>query len=231
MSPVRQQRDKSHMKPEHGTLQAYIVGFALSLVFTFIPYYLVVNHKLNGTTLLATILAFGVAQMLVQLLFFLHLGRKPRPRWQIGFLGATIFAVLVVIAGSIIITTNLHHNMAVTDQVLKLTNDEGIAQVNGVATGACQSTKENHQVMIMNGQVYPAHTYAKQCDTLTFRNHDSASIEIGFGEHPHHTAYAGEDDLIIRPGQNKTITLSETGTYNFHNHFHEETNGNFTVSN
>jgi cytochrome o ubiquinol oxidase operon protein cyoD len=222
--------DKSEREPEHGTIQAYVIGFILSLIFTFIPYYLVVNEKMTGTTLLATILAFGVAQMLVQLLFFLHLGRKPRPHWQILFLGGTVFAVLVVVGGSIIITTNLHHNMAPSDQILKLTNDEGIAQVDGKATGACQTTKANHQVMIIGGQTYPSHVDAIQCDTLTFMNHDDKTIIIGFGEHPHHTAYAGEDDLDVRSGKNVTITLSELGEYHFHNHLHEETAGTFTVS-
>jgi cytochrome o ubiquinol oxidase operon protein cyoD len=219
-----------HMKPEHGTLQAYIIGFILSLVFTFIPYYLVTNQTTTGTKLLAIILAFGVFQMMIQLLFFLHLGRKPRPHWQILFLGGTVFAVLVVTGGSLIITSNLHHNMMPSEQILKLTNDEGIAQVGGKATGACETLGTNHRVMIMDGQIYPTHTDAKQCDTLTFMNHDSESILIGFGEHPNHTAYAGEDDIVIRSGKNDTITLSKLGTYNFHNHLHEETAGNFTVS-
>jgi cytochrome o ubiquinol oxidase operon protein cyoD len=230
MSPLRQERDKSHMKPEHGTLQAYIVGFILSLAFTFIPYYLVTHLTTTGTKLLAIILGFGVFQMLVQLLFFLHLGRKPRPHWQILFLGGTVFAVLVVTVGSLIITTNLHHNMMPTDQVLKLANDEGIADVGGKPTGACQAVRNNHQVMIVDGEVFPEHTDAKQCDTLTFMNHESKSILIGFGEHPQHTAYAGEDDLVIRSGKNETITLSELGAYNFHDHLHEATAGSFTVS-
>jgi cytochrome o ubiquinol oxidase operon protein cyoD len=220
---------KGDLNPEHGTLQAYIIGFILSLIFTFIPYYLVVNHKASGTKLLAIILAFGVLQMLVQLLFFLHLGRKPRPTWQILFLGGTVFAVLVVTGGSIIITSNLHRNMSASDQVLKLTNDEGISQVGGKQTGACEGQHDNHQVMITDGAVYPSHTEAKQCDTLTFMNRDSKTIVIGFGEHPNHTAYAGEGDLHIRDGQNKTITLSEIGTYDFHDHLHEQTAGNFTV--
>jgi cytochrome o ubiquinol oxidase operon protein cyoD len=55
---------------EHGTTASYVSGFLLSLLFTFIPYYLVIEKKVSGNALLATILGFAVIQMIIQLLFF-----------------------------------------------------------------------------------------------------------------------------------------------------------------
>lgn len=222
--------ERLNEQEEHGTLQAYVIGFILSLVFTFIPYYLVVNHVITGTTLLMTIMAFGVLQMLVQVLFFLHLGRKPRPAWQIIFFVFTIGTILVVVGGSIIITSNLHHNMMPSDQVKKLANDEGIYQVNGEKTGACEGRHTNHRVVLQGATANPALVEAKQCDTLSFMNKDSDTKKITFGVYPDSTTYAGVTEYTIRSGQNKTITLSEPGTYNFYDTSKPATTGSFTVS-
>lgn len=219
----------SELRPEHGTLQAYITGFILSLVFTFIPYYLVVHGNSSGTKLLAIILGFGVLQMLVQLLFFLHLGRKPRPHWQIVFLGCTVFAILVVVGGSIIITSNLKTNMTPTEQVLKLANDEGIYQVNGHQTGACEGQNPNHQILIDNGVITPAHTDAHKCDTISFVTHSYHTVKVVFGDGSKAAAYAGVEEYSIVASQSQTINLSQTGTFSFHDEANPSTSGTFTV--
>jgi cytochrome o ubiquinol oxidase operon protein cyoD len=223
--------EKSPIKParhEHGTIKSYVIGFILSLVFTLIPYYLVVHQTIRGTALLLAILSFAVIQMIIQVTFFLHLGRGPKPNWNFFFFISTVGIILVVVGGSIIIINNLHYNMQAPDQVKRLIDDEAIYQIGGVKTGACQGQRQNHRVIILKGQVYPEHTNAKLCDTLTFMN-DKTIREIGFGDHDHHTPYAGNTELPLRPKQSMTITLSQTGNYRFHDHFHEFTAGTFTV--
>lgn len=221
---------ESEIKQEQRTTKAYVTGFLLSLLFTFIPYYLVVHHLTSGMTLLSIILAIGVIQMIVQVTFFLHIGRGPNPKWNLYFFLSTIGIILAVVGGSILIIGNLHYNMSPQDQVKKLTNDEGIYQIGGTKTGACEGQHANHQVVIKNGQVSPLHTVAGRCDTLTFINEDSRAREIAFGSHPRHDAYAGESELMVRKGQGKTITLSESGSYQFHDHLQEETAGDFLVT-
>lgn len=213
---------------EHGTLQSYIVGFLLSLLFTFIPYVLVVNEVLSGTKLLVTILGFAVVQMLIQVTFFLHLGRGPKPNWNVYFFVSTVGIIIMVVAGSVIIMNNLHYNMSPTDKVKKIANDEGIYQVGGKPTGACREMGENHIVTITNDEVTPLMTIAKKCDTLSIVNND-AEREIAFGAHPNHDVYAGETELIIRTGRSKTITLSEVGSFQFHDHLQPGTSGQFIV--
>jgi cytochrome o ubiquinol oxidase subunit IV len=215
--------------PEHGTMESYVIGFILSLVFTFIPYYLVVNRSFRGTLLLATIIGFAVLQMIIQITFFLHLGRGPKPNWNLFFFISTVGIILVIVGGSIMIINNLHYNMVPTDQVKKLANDEGIYQIGGEKTGACQGQHANHQVTIKNHQVTPLYSFTQRCDTLTIINEDTKIREITFGTHPQHEVYAGETELIVRMGQNKTVTLSELGTYQFHDHLQAETAGSFTV--
>ncbi len=226
----RPRQPTNHAHLEHKTAESYVVGFILSLIFTFIPYYMVVNKTVTGSALLYTILGFGVLQMLVQIIFFLHLGRGPKPFYNVGFYVATVGAIIVVVGGSVVIINNLHYNMSVPDQTKKLIADEGIYQIGGEKTGACQGQHNNYKVVIKNGQVTPLHTLANQCDTLTFINEDRAPREITFGTHPHHAAYAGDDELPVLKGRNKTITLSELGTFQFHDHLQAETAGDFTVA-
>ena len=83
---------KSHKptpKSEHGTTRSYVIGFVLSLIFTVIPYYLVTNKTIAGSALLATILGIAVLQMFIQIFFFLHLGRGPKPFYNVVFFFAT----------------------------------------------------------------------------------------------------------------------------------------------
>lgn len=216
--------------PEHGTMKSYVTGFILSLILTFIPYYLVVNQAVTGSALLATIIGFAVLQMVIQVTFFLHLGRGPKPNWNLFFFISTVGIILVVVGGSIMIINNLHYNMSPSDQRKKLVGDEGIYQIGGEITGACYGQHTNHKVTIKNGQVRPLYTVASKCDRLTFINEDDEVREITFGTHPEHGVYAGENELIVRKGRSKSITLSEPGTYQFHDHLQAEIAGHFTVA-
>ncbi len=220
----------SEPKREHGTMRSYVIGFVLSLVFTFIPYYMVVNRTVSGNLLLATILAFAVMQMIVQLTFFLHLGRGPQPNWNLYFLVSTVGIILVVVGGSIMIINNLHYNMAPSDQTKKLVNDEGIYAVGGEKTGACQGQNANHKITIKDGQASPLHTIAQRCDSLTFINEDDKVRAITFGTHPKHGVYAGENELTVKKGRTKSIMLSESGRFKFHDHLQATVAGDFTVN-
>ncbi|HSH55267.1 MAG TPA: cytochrome o ubiquinol oxidase subunit IV [Candidatus Limnocylindrales bacterium] len=216
-------------KAEHGTMRSYIVGFILSLVFTAIPYYLVVSQAITGTVLLAAILAFAFLQMAVQLFFFLHLGRGPKPLYNVGFFLGTFGAILVVVVGSIYIMSHLHYNMSPDEKSVKLAEDEGIHQLHGKKTGACRGVYENHKIRIKNNIVTPGYIEAHQCDTISFIKEDDATRAITFGSHPQHLSYAGEMELQLHKNRAKTITLNQIGTYQFHDHHNPGTAGYFTV--
>ena len=151
--------------------------------------------------------------------------------YNVVFFVATVGIILVVVGGSILIINNLHYNMSPSDQTNRLIDDEAIYQIRGEKTGACYGQYANHKVTIKNGQVRPRKTNANMCDTLTFVNEDDFTREMTFGTHPEHGVYAGENELIVRKFRSKTITLSQLGTYKFHDHLQAETAGEFTVSN
>ncbi len=99
-----------------GTLRSYVWGYVLSLAFTLIPYFLVVKSIAARDVLLVTVLGFALAQLVVQLIFFLHLRSESRPRWNLLVFSFTVFIVGVVVVGSLWIMNNLNNNMMMTQE-------------------------------------------------------------------------------------------------------------------
>jgi cytochrome o ubiquinol oxidase subunit IV len=227
---MNKESHKPTPKSEHGTTQSYVIGFLLSLIFTIIPYHLVVNKVLTGNTLLATILGIAVVQMFIQIFFFLHLGRGPKPFYNVVFFFATAGIIVIVIGASLFIMNNLYHNMSPMEVTQKLAQDEGISQVNGEDTGACAELLSNHVVTISGGVATPSTIQAKRCDTLTFINKDGLKREIVFGPHPNYHAYGGEDKTILDDERAETITLNESGGFMFHDHLNPSLTGYLTVA-
>jgi cytochrome o ubiquinol oxidase subunit IV len=93
------------------TVARYTIGFVLSLVLTVVAYILVVNGS-TSPWLLAALGILALVQMVVQLIFFLHLGEETGTRYKTAsfvFMAGTLF---IVVAGSIWIMQNLDYNMA-----------------------------------------------------------------------------------------------------------------------
>jgi hypothetical protein len=167
----------------------------------------------------------------IQLLFFLHLGRERNPRWQSGFLLVTAGGLFVVTVGTSWILYHLHQNMAPTAAALQLAQDEGIAQVGNKKTGACDQTYIVHKVTIKDGVASPGHTSAKLCDIIQFTNDDNVQRDIAFGPHEHHVTFGGVVSLpMSRDQPTQVLILNQLGTQTFHDHLHDETTGDFTVS-
>lgn len=123
---------QTHYGAKQGTLKSYVLGYVLSLALTLIPYFLVVRDVSTRGILIATIFGFALAQLVVQLVFFLHLRAESRPRWNLLVLVFTIFIVGVVVIGSLWIMHNLNSNMMMTQQEMdalmesmKLENQSG----------------------------------------------------------------------------------------------------------
>ncbi|HKR81512.1 MAG TPA: hypothetical protein VJR27_00760 [Candidatus Saccharimonadales bacterium] len=95
---------------------------------------------------------------------------------------------------------------------------------------ACQSQGAQHMVVIQDGQVTPAHTEAKLCDTLTITNNDNVGRVMAFGVHEQHQPYDGVTEQMLHQGDSFTVTLNRSGTYTFHDHLHDEVIGDFTVT-
>ena len=108
----------------HGSLSSYAVGFMLSLIFTFAPYFMVTQHIGQGWVLGLALAIFAISQVLVQLVFFLHLGREKRPRWHSLAFGFMTVVVVIVVFGSLWIMNNLNYHTMSGPSVDQYIQDE-----------------------------------------------------------------------------------------------------------
>ena len=113
-------------KNHFGSINSYILGFVLSLLTTLGSYFLVTSNILENSFLITAVLTLAVAQLIVQLFFFLHLGQEKKPHWQLMFFIATVGIILLVVVGSIWIMHHLNYNMMPTQMDQFLLKDEGM---------------------------------------------------------------------------------------------------------
>src|SRR5690606_11665669 len=128
-----------------------------------IPYHLVVNEVMQGKALIAVIWGVAVLQMAIQLLFFLHLGRGPKPFYNVVFFFATFGVIVITIGASLFIMDSLYRNMSPNELIQRLAQREGIDQVGGNETGACAENRKNHVVSVIQGVVTPTNLQAGLC--------------------------------------------------------------------
>ena len=97
----------------HGSVKSYVIGFVLAVILTVIPFKLVMGGTLEASTTLAVILGLAVVQIVVHLIYFLHLDSSSEQRWNVMALAFTALILLIVVAGSLWIMHNMNTNMMV----------------------------------------------------------------------------------------------------------------------
>lgn len=106
-----------HTSGDNISIKKYFLGFILSLTLTLTAFFLV--YKTISTdhpplalgVLIGAIFLLAIAQLIVQLQFFIHLGHDEKPGWnRLAFL-FMILVIVIVAGGSIWIMDNLHYNM------------------------------------------------------------------------------------------------------------------------
>lgn len=96
----------------HATVGGYAIGFILSVILTAIPFWLVMNKIIPGSTMTAfVILAFAVVQIVVHMVFFLHMDAKSEGGWNMLALIFTMVLLVIMLAGSLWVMHHLNSNM------------------------------------------------------------------------------------------------------------------------
>lgn len=108
------------------TLALYVSGFILSLILTDAAYLAVTEQLFSGSVLMWIIIGLAILQVLVQLYFFLHLGRETKPRWKLVVLLFMLLVLFIVVFGSLWIMQNLDYNMMPHEAGEYIIQDEGI---------------------------------------------------------------------------------------------------------
>lgn len=93
------------------TLQKYIIGFIASLIITLIAYFAAVGEWASGFVLLLVLCTLAIIQMVVQLVYFLHLGDEVGPRYKLASFLFMMGILLIIVVGSLWIMHHLNYNM------------------------------------------------------------------------------------------------------------------------
>lgn len=96
----------------HGTLKSYLIGFGLSVVLTAIPFWLVMNGTIENKQVTGfVIMALAAIQIVVHMIYFLHMNTKSESGWIMMALVFTIIIVVITLSGSLWVMYHLNANM------------------------------------------------------------------------------------------------------------------------
>lgn len=96
----------------HGSMREYVIGFVASVVLTVIPFWLVMGDVLSSSTATGlVVMGLGAVQIVVHMVYFLHMNGKSEGGWTLLALIFTAIVVLIALVGSLWVMNHLHINM------------------------------------------------------------------------------------------------------------------------
>ncbi|WP_233843776.1 cytochrome o ubiquinol oxidase subunit IV [Dyella sp. 2HG41-7] len=96
----------------HVTLKGYLTGFTAAAFLTILPFWLVMSGAFSKTGPAdAFILLLAAVQIVVHMVYFLHLNAKSENGWNMLALIFTIVLVVITLSGSIWVMYHLNQNM------------------------------------------------------------------------------------------------------------------------
>ena len=95
----------------HGSVKSYLIGFVLAAILTIIPFWVVMSGGMSSFATGAVIVVAGILQLLVHLVFFLHLDAKAEGGWNMLALIFPLVLVVIMLAGSLWVMHHLDTNM------------------------------------------------------------------------------------------------------------------------
>ncbi|BAV50757.1 bo3-type chinol oxidase, subunit IV [Mesorhizobium loti] len=102
----------AHGGAAHGSFRGYLIGFVLSVILTAIPFWLVMSGAIDNKQATAiVIMAFAVVQIVVHMVFFLHMNTASEGGWSMLALIFTLILVVIVLTGSLWVMYHLNANM------------------------------------------------------------------------------------------------------------------------
>lgn len=97
----------------HGNVKQYTIGFIISVLLTVIPFGMVMAGGFSRGLLVTVIAITAVAQILIQLVYFLHMNSSSEQRWNVIAFVYTILTIAILLVGSVWIMNYLHFNMMI----------------------------------------------------------------------------------------------------------------------
>ena len=96
----------------HGTRRSYLTGFGLAVLLTVLPFWLVMGGALGSNQATGVvIMALAVVQIVVHMIYFLHMDTRAEGGWSFMALLFTIVLVAIALSGSLWVMYHLATNM------------------------------------------------------------------------------------------------------------------------
>lgn len=101
-----------------GSVKSYSIGFGLAIILTLTAYLAVTGGWLNQTGMIAVIASAAAVQLVVQLVFFLHVGRDG-VKWKVAAFYTMFIILVLIVGGSLWIMYNLDYNMMMSSEQME----------------------------------------------------------------------------------------------------------------
>ena len=94
------------------SLRGYLTGFVLSVLLTAVPFWLVMHRIIpSPSTTIVVLLTLGVIQIVVHMVYFLHMNGHSEGGWNLLALIFSMVLVFITLSGSIWVMYHLNRNL------------------------------------------------------------------------------------------------------------------------
>jgi|SRR5579863_3097346 len=106
------QTHTTQVEEGHGSPRGYVIGFALSVILTVAAFGLVIGGYLSPSASLIAITVLAIVQILVHLVYFLHMGlASSQQRWDSLSFAYSALCILILVIGTVWVMHNVAMNM------------------------------------------------------------------------------------------------------------------------
>ena len=103
-------------------MRGYATGFFAAVFLTALPFWFVMGKTFSSSGITAAvILALAAVQIVVHMIYFLHMSPKSEGGWNLLALLFTVMLVVIALSGSLWVMYHLNHNM-MPDSMMNMHN-------------------------------------------------------------------------------------------------------------
>jgi cytochrome o ubiquinol oxidase operon protein cyoD len=112
MSEHSEHHDHHEEEGPHSTFSGYMIGFFASILLTALPFWLVMGDVIPSRNVtIAVIIGFAVVQILVHMIYFLHMNFHAEGGWTMLSLIFTMVLLFITLFGSLWVMYHMNVNM------------------------------------------------------------------------------------------------------------------------
>ena len=114
--------DAGHAQTEdaYESIGTYLAGLGLAALLTVVSFIVAGTTLVWGPSIPVALFVLAIAQMGVHLVFFLHITTGPDGVNNVMALAFGVLVVILLIAGSLWIMSNLNHNMLPMERIIQM---------------------------------------------------------------------------------------------------------------